>query len=78
MENYPTKLRDIALATVYAITKIGLSITPLISSFMLDNFKYGSFIQISFLSFLGVISILFLNNNNNNNNYNKNLLLFDK
>ena len=78
MENYPTKLRDIALATVYAITKIGLSITPLISSFMLDNFKYGSFIQISLLSFLGVISILFLNNNNNNNNYNKNLLLFDK
>ena len=74
MENYPTKLRDIALAVVFAITKIGLSITPLISSFMLDNFKYGSFIQISSLSFLGVISILFLNNNNNN----KNLLLFDK
>ncbi len=74
MENYPTKLRDIALAGVFAITKIGLSITPLISSFMLDNFKYGSFIQISSLSFLGVISILFLNNNNNN----KNLLLFDK
>ena len=73
MEDCVTKLKGYFSCCFFCINKNWFKYYTIISSFILDNFKYRSFIQISSLSFLGFISILFLNNKNKN----KNLLLFD-
>lgn len=60
IEEYPTKLRDIALATIYAITKITISLTPSTASVLMDNYPNGAFIQIGGFCMIGMIAILLL------------------
>ena len=60
IEEYPTKLRDIALATIYAITKITISLTPTTAILLMNNYPNGAFIQIGAFCLIGMIAILLL------------------
>ncbi len=60
IEEYPTKLRDIALATIYAITKITISLTPTTATLLMNNYPNGAFIQIGAFCLIGMIAILLL------------------
>lgn len=61
MEVYPTKLRDISLAVVFAFAKVGDALTPFISdfsmSYMLIN---GPYLQMGFLCFSALISVMLI------------------
>ena len=61
MECFPTKLRDISLAVVMAFAKVGDSLTPFISDFLMERMLVkGPFLQISVLSVIGVVAIILL------------------
>ena len=61
MECFPTKLRDISLAVVMAFAKVGDSLTPFISDFLMERMIVkGPFLQISVLSVIGVVAITLL------------------
>ena len=60
IEEYPTKLRDIALATIYAITKITISLTPTTATLLMNNYPNGAFMQIGGFCLVGMVAILLL------------------
>ena len=67
MEIYPTKLRDISLAVVYAIAMIGEAITPFLSDFSMGiSLIRGTYVQISLLSFIGLVASIIISSEKKN------------
>lgn len=67
MEIYPTKLRDISLAVVYAIAMIGEAITPFLSDFSMGiSLIRGTYVQINLLSFIGLVASIIISSEKKN------------
>ena len=67
MEIYPTKLRDISLAVVYAIAMIGEAITPFLSDFSMGiSLIRGTYVQINLLSFIGLVASIIISSEKQN------------
>lgn len=60
MEAFPTKLRDISLAFLFGVCKVGDSLTPFISDVSMKTYIFGPMIQISILSLGGLLAAYFL------------------